>query len=460
MKKKTASAGARRAPLMESMEDRKMMATFAVTTTADSGAGSLRDAITKANKTSAADVIQFKIGSGLKTITPTSSLPYVKYPVTIDGTTQGGYNGTKPLIEIRGDKAGSGSNGFILGGGGSTVKGLIINRFSQTGILVVTKGGNTIKGNWIGLSNTGTSAAANKNKGIVIQSSGNTIGGTGGAKDRNVISGNTGQGIQLYTAAASGNKVLGNYIGTDSTGAKAVANTNSGVAIAGGPKNTIGGSTAAARNVISGNKEDGVVINKSTSTYNVIAGNYIGISANGKSKVGNGHYGVETSSAYTTIGGATAAERNVVSGNGYTGVVLWLSSGSNNKVQNNYIGTDYTGKVDLGNTWNGVDISNGSNNNLVEKNVISGNTKSGVMMYQGSGNKIFSNIIGLKADKSGALKNDMDGIRLQQTKSIQIKSNTIGYNGGYAVYKGLSNTISAFSSNTIVSDALYDIKQS
>jgi hypothetical protein len=104
--------------------------TFTVTTTADSGPGSLRQAILDANATPDADAITFNIaGSGVKTISPASGLPTISQPVTIDGWTQGGpgYAGP-PLIELNGTSAGA-ANGLVVLAGMSTVRGLVINRF-------------------------------------------------------------------------------------------------------------------------------------------------------------------------------------------------------------------------------------------------------------------------------------------------------------------------------------------
>ncbi len=449
-------------PVVEMMEERVLFATFAVTTTADGGGGSLRDAMNKANISSDADVIQFKIGSGLKTITPSSGLPHLKYATTLDATTQGGYAG-KPLVEIRGDRAGSGSNGIVLVGGGSTVKGLVVNRFGANGILVMSKGGNTIKNCYVGTDAGGTYAAGNRQKGIILQSSGNTVGGAG-ASDKVVISGNVQAGIQFYTSAASGNKLLGSYVGTNASGTAAVPNGASGVAIYQASSNTIGGTSSGARNVISGNNQNGIVINGSGAKYNTVLGNYVGTNAAGTAKVGNLNYGVEISQPYNTVGGSVAGSRNVISGNKYTGVVLWLSSGSNCKIQGNYIGTDYTGKYDLGNSWRGVDISNGSSNNLVggassaERNVISGNDHDGVRIYQGSGNRIQGNYIGLGSDGVKAVPNTGDGIRLVQTSTTTIQSNKIGHNGGYAVHNGTGSGTKMFG-NTLINDVLFAIKQ-
>ncbi|MGC4032278.1 MAG: hypothetical protein QM754_11210 [Tepidisphaeraceae bacterium] len=214
--------------LMEGVESRQMFSTYIVTTTADDGAGSLRQAIKSANSHSGADVIQFKIGTGVKTITTKTSLPYISDAVTIDGTTQPGYSG-KPIIELNG--ATSGGYGLNVGGGSSTIKGLVINRYSS-GILLVNNGGNTIKNCYIGIGASGLTDQGNKDKGIIVQTANNVIGGTTAA-DRNVISGNGTLGIQLYTYTAADNKIQGNYIGTDYTGTKAIENGTSGIGVYG-----------------------------------------------------------------------------------------------------------------------------------------------------------------------------------------------------------------------------------
>jgi hypothetical protein len=445
---------------IEEFETRLLFSTYTVTTTADAGAGSLRDALAKANATSAADVINFQIGTGLQTIAPLSGLPAAKYPVTIDATTQGGYAG-KPLIELRGDAAGTGANGLVLVGGATTVKGLVINRFASNGVLMMTNGGNTLAGNYIGLDATGTLAAPNGQKGVILQCAGNTVGGLAPA-DRNVIAGNGSHGMQLYTTAAANNKILGNYIGTNAAGAAAVPNGGCGITVAGG-SNVIGGAVAGARNVISGNKADGVLVAGSGATNNALQGNYVGTNAAGSAKLGNGSYGVEISQPYNTVGGAVAGAGNVISGNGSSGVVLWLTSANNCRVSGNFIGTDRTGALALGNVGSGVDVSNGASYNTVggptaaERNVIAANARHGVMVYQGTDNLIQNNTIGLNAARTAGLGNLRNGVHLTETTRVTIASNTIGYNTGYAISKTSTSTAITLSLNTITNDTLYGV---
>jgi parallel beta-helix repeat protein len=453
---------------LESMEPRRMFATFVVTTVADTGAGSLRDALSQANRTSDTDVIQFNIGTGAKTIQPLSQLPFIKYPVIINASTQPGFT-DRPLIELRGDRAGTNAYGLNIGAGNSVVRGLVINRFEQAGILITGKGNNVIAGNYVGTDASGATAAPNK-KGIIVQSAGNRIGGRG-IWARNVISGNQGTGVQFYTAAATGNSLQGSYVGLNASGTAAIPNIGVGVGITGGVNNLIGGKSGKFRNVISGNTTDGIIINTPGATGNKIAANYIGTNAAGNAAVANGNYGIEISEMNNIVGGKKRSSANLISGNAWSGVVLWLKSGSFNTVINNYIGTDITGTTRLGNGVNGIDVSNGSSDNIITRNTISGNYKSGIMMYQGDNNIITRNTIGLTADRKAALGNMLDGIRLQQTKEISITRNTIGYNGpkkpdsvaytdsGFAVFNGDYNTFSVVKKNAKISDTLFNLSK-
>jgi hypothetical protein len=159
---------------------------FNVTSANDSGAGSLRQAILDANSHSGADTIFFSIGAGgAKTITLVSELPLITDPVTIDATSQPAYAG-KPLIELNGN--GAVADGLKIMGGGSTVEGLVIDRFTDSGIILFIKGNNTIVKNYIGVSADGLIDQGNGNSGISIEqgSSNNVIGGLS-AGTRNVI---------------------------------------------------------------------------------------------------------------------------------------------------------------------------------------------------------------------------------------------------------------------------------
>jgi hypothetical protein len=299
-------------------------APIVVTNTSDSGAGSLRQAITSANSASGPVTIDFDIpGAGVQTIFLSSTLPAITNPTIIDGTSQPGYAGS-PLIALNGD-SGEITEGLVITGGGSTVKGLTINGFADAGILLSTGGGNVITGNYLGTNDSGTDANPNFIAGITISdSSNNVIGGTTAAA-RNVISGNNEYGIQA--ADGDNNVIEGNYIGTDLTGTIAVANMFAGIELDGSldPTNhqntLIGGTTAGAGNLISGNG-DGINIYSALNT--TVQGNYIGTDVTGTLPLPNSSDGIQLSdnTSHTTVGGSAANAGNVVAFNGGGGVVI------------------------------------------------------------------------------------------------------------------------------------------
>jgi hypothetical protein len=366
-----------------------------------------RAAIEQANASAGMDVISFSIGSGVQTITPLSGLTTITSPVTIDGTTQ--------LIELNGASAGQSADGLFITAGSSTVKGLIINRFNN-GIGIYINGGNIIEGNYIGTDVTGTVDLGNIQHGVFIISTSNVVGGTiAGA--RNIISGN---GYGVHTG--NNTVVQGNYIGTDVTGTADLGNTNSGV-ISNGVSDVVGGTSAGARNIISGNGYGVRIAGKP-----VIQGNYIGTDVTGTADLGN-LYGVVSLdfAANNTIGGTSAGARNIISGNDVDGILISADGG--NIIQGNYIGTDVTGTADLGNTANGVTISFDSNNvvggtSAGARNIISGNDVYGVFI-DGSGtigNQIQGNYIGTDVTGTADLGNSLYGVVIFSTAA----NNTIG----------------------------------
>ncbi len=252
--------------------------TFTVSNAQDSGPGSLRQAILDANANAGADVINFSIGSFQQTIVLASALPVITDPVTIDATTQPGFVG-KPLIEVQPDRT-LVFDGFKITGGNSVLRGLVINRFRGHAIILETGGGNVIEGNYIGIEVTGTVAEGNFSNGVFILSSNNRVGGLTAAA-RNVISGNFGNGVAISSGAAN-NVVQGNYIGLSAHGNFKVPNSESGVTVFNSPNNTIGGATATARNVISGN---GTGITIDTSNGTLVQGNFVGTNASGDSPI-------------------------------------------------------------------------------------------------------------------------------------------------------------------------------
>ena len=226
---------------------------FTVRNPNDSGPGSLRQAILDSNATGRVELIRFDIAGGLQTITPRSALPTITSPAVIDATTQPGFSGA-PNIALDGSLlAGTGLDGLRITAGNSTVRGLVINRFTggvaASGIRLEGGGGNTIQGCYLGTDFTGTFAPANR-FGIIVEngSSNNLIGGLTPLA-RNVISGNEMTGVSIINA--TGNLVQGNFIGTDAAGTVAIPNGIHGVSLS-GSGNTIGGTAPGAGNVIWG----------------------------------------------------------------------------------------------------------------------------------------------------------------------------------------------------------------
>jgi len=351
-------------------------ATYTVTTVNDSGTGSLRTAITSANGSSG-NTVAFNIsGTGPFTIALASVLPTISSPMVIDGTTQPGYAGT-PLIVINGLNIASGNDGLMVTAGGCTIRGLAINRCPRDGIrLSGPNGTNVIQGNYLGTDATGTVAEGNGEGGVMVNGSpGNLIGGTTAAT-RNIISGNA-NGIYLANAASSNNVVEGNYIGISVTGLK-LGNTNNGFEITAAPGNIIGGTVAGTRNVISGNGESGIYLITSGATNNLIEGNYIGLNTNGTGAIGNSQDGVTIYGvAGNTVGGTSTGARNIISGNGNAGVDILITGATSNSVLGNYIGTDVTGKLAVPNSANGVIINGVPGNTVGGTNTGAGNIISG-----------------------------------------------------------------------------------
>jgi CSLREA domain-containing protein len=405
--------------------------TFTVTNTNDSGAGSLRQAILDANANAGADVIQFNIGSGTPTITPASPLPMITDAVTIDGNTGGA---TRVVLD------GPGPSGFagdgLQIGGPVVVRSLRIVDFRGDGIEIFSVSGNFVEDCQIGTN--GTAALGNTSVGVFVNgSSSNTIGGTMSGAG-NLISGNGVAGVAIANGNASGNLVQGNLIGTNAAGNAPIANLD-GVFIGGVSNNTVGGAVAGARNVISGNSDEGVELDGATGG-NLVQGNFIGTDVTGSTDLGNAQHGVRVNfTPGTTIGGTTVNARNVISGNGTNGILLISSLTRNTLVAGNYIGTDVTGALAVPNTEDGVFLNTASENTIGGTdpdagNLISGNGEHGVQIagVQTNGgstafnNRVQGNRIGTTADGTAALPNGFNGVLLSNSSDNMIGGEEAG----------------------------------
>ena len=290
-----------RALKIERLEDRTVLSAFAVTNLNDHGAGSLRQAMLNANSTVGADTINFNVAGIIKLTS--GALPAVTDNVNIDGTTAPGFAGA-PRVEV--DYNGFGGLQFQAAAAGSALESLALVHSSGAGIKLNGGGHILIAGNYIGLALNGNTVAANKGNGIeLVKSVSNTIGGVAAA-DRNVVSGNRKNGI--YVNGGSSNQILGNYIGSDSTGALDRGNAGSGVVLTGGSqRNTIGGLKA---NAVSGNDGNGIEIT-SKATLNTVSANIVGLTAAGNTALANSNDGVKLDSANNNLIGQSDPVRDI-----------------------------------------------------------------------------------------------------------------------------------------------------
>jgi hypothetical protein len=441
------------------LEGRWLPSTFVVRTTDDAGPGSLRQAILDANATPGSNEIDFAIGDGgAQTIRPSTALPAVTNTVVIDGTTQPGFAGS-PLIDLDGAAVTPGASGLVIRADNSTVKGLAITGFRieneddpdrSTPGLVIAGTGDVVQGNDLGLDPTGTRIVSNA-VGLWIQSGTNTLVGGTDPGDGNVISGNW---YGVYASGAKATVVQGNLVGTDPTGTASRGNVV-GLSVS-GMDNLIGGTTAAARNIISGNGVTGVGI---SGTSNRVQGNYIGTDVTGTRAVPN-YYGAGVSGSSNVIGGTDPGAGNLISGNDGTGVVISVTG----RVQGNFIGTDATGTQPLGN-WIGVATEgSGLAGGLIggtdpgAGNLISGNRVYGIILH-GLGDTVQGNTIGTDLSGTQALGNGSHGVYLETAFRSQIggtaagAGNLISGNGGSGVYITAGGTDNFVQGNLIGTDA-------
>lgn len=420
-----------------------LAATFTVNSINDPGVGScdavectLREAIVASNVNPGADTIAFNIpGPGPHSIKPVTPLPAATGQVAIDGTTEPDFAG-RPIVELDGSLAGPVGSGLEINGGNSVVRGLVINRFAPAanqqggGVYIRTGGNNLIEGNYIGTDVTGTLPLGNSSGVWIGGSGGNRVGGTTLAA-RNIIADNkAGNGAGIWTVNPN-NVIQGNYIGTDVTGAVALPN-GFGLVIT-GSNNLIGGTSAGARNLISGNRDAALEICANCGAFpttgNVVQGNYIGTDATGANPLPNiDNFGgaVLVRAAGNTIGGTAPGAGNVISANNGSGVIIGFLFGSvppanNNLVAGNLIGTAADGVTPMGNTRHGVHIGffSPASQNMIggttasAANTIANNRGVGVFVESNSnqnailGNSVHSNgSLGIDLAPPGPTPND------------------------------------------------------
>ncbi len=469
--------------------------TFTVKNANPSGTDSFGGAISDANghaniDVNTPDVIVFAIpasdpnrnpATGVFTITPpVSGLPAVTDSVVVDGYTQAGAkantletgNNAILLIELSGADAGSGVSGlnFKAGSAGSTLRGLVINRFANTngfaaaGITINTNK-ITVLGNFIGTGPAGATALGNA---VGIFSGGFAPGGNQIGSplpgDRNVISGNidpltgSGSGIVLVSGSesdtvqnnyiglnAAGNSALPNYIGVTLTGL--FGGTTLGEIVIGGALAAPG---AGEGNVISGNSADGIVFNAGSGSNQgpvTIGGNTIGLGADGTTALGNGFGGLSgvlgrgiAEDVDTKTIGPVLIRQNIISSNAGDG--LFYAS-TNTTVQGNSIGSDITGFLGRGNGLYGIDMAGDFRDPLDptqtfltiggsavgDGNQISDNKFGGIFIRNANAD-IKGNLIGTQADGTSTLGNSGLGIDVTEFSGVPDLQVAVGGIGG------------------------------
>jgi titin len=339
----------------------------------------------------------------------------------------------------------SGASNNTIGGSSPAARNLISANNWDSGVMIqgATTAHNTVSGNWIGTDASGHAAIGNINidgsfMAVGIRISGgahdNTIGGTAGAG--NVIAGNDGG---IYIDGGSANTVVGNIVGLAADGQTPLGNPHGGVFLVGSAHdNLIGGATTGSRNVISDN-DIGIYID--SGFKNTIAGNIVGLAADGQTPLGNVNGGIfVVGGAHDNlIGGTAAAARNIISGNGQAatslgqGIYLSDPNTTNNTIQGNYIGVDLSGNGVGGNYRQGILIALGANSNMV------GGTASGagnVIAYNGLGgirldsdaNQVIGNLIGVGANRTTPLGNQYNGVRVYGDDNVIGPNNLIAHN--------------------------------
>lgn len=340
--------------------------------------------------------------------------------------------------------------------GGSTVgERNIISANLEIGVYIESSDSNIVSGNFIGTDVNGTETF--RKNGILIQANGleintvskyNRIGGyTEG--ERNIISGNRVYGA-IYYGNCSLNNIVGNYIGTDVSGSFSIPNATGICVDAASNHNMI------EQNLLSGNISYGIFIVTTGSYHNTFRANLVGTNSTGTLAIPNDVGLIIGGGAkYNIIGGINPEDRNVFSGNNYTGVEISDNTTDSNQIIGNYIGTDISGNIALGNYY-GIAMSSFSSNSLIDHNIISGNVSCGMILTDNTHhNKIINNSIGIGKDGYTPMGNGSTGMVIAFGASHNEIGN-IGYgnfiannDSGGVVIMGSNSLYNRISANSI-----------
>ncbi|MCA9438863.1 MAG: right-handed parallel beta-helix repeat-containing protein, partial [Candidatus Omnitrophica bacterium] len=312
-----------------------------------------------------------------------------------------------------------------IGGASESTRNLISGN-GEDGVVIQNPAstGNLVAGNFIGTTLQGDDSIGNAFNGIEIDQANSNTIGGMAPGMGNLLSGNGFAGVNIFEGANT--TIQGNMIGCDITGSTAIANVDSGIALQQGTSNTlIGGPNAEARNVISGNNLDGITLNTSSSG-NTIVGNFIGTDGTGLLPLGNKFSGIAVFTSDNRIGGSEAGERNVIGDNGVFGIGVQLAD--RNIVQGNYIGIGADGSTPLGN-----------------RGTTLGGTGDGIFLEKASSNTIVDNVVS---------NNNSNGIHLfDNSNENVVQGNYVGTDANGALGRpnaGRGVNISRGSSNNLV----------
>jgi hypothetical protein len=379
----------------------------------EAGVCTLRAALDEADALPGLDRVRFALPGDDVPVLPLDDVR-VHDPVDIDGTSQ---RSGRVAIDF------DGAPGLHLSGGGSRVAGLLLTDYSGWGLRLSEAGGSDVVGNLVGtnLSASGAATRGDDTVGILVESSGNVIGGASAAT-ANVVGGNA-VGIALRGDGATGNRVMGNRVGCNASATLALPN-GIGVLIEDrADGNTIGG-VGASGNTVSGNSGDGIRVGEDIENT-VVLGNRVGLGAAGRALPNGGHglHLVEVTA--TTVGGLDEGARNLFSGNLGDGVRV---AGDSEGVilRGNYVGLAEDGNTDLGNAGDGVAIL-GARELWVggaavgAGNVIAGNGGAGVRLDDGAREvRLEGNRIGTDAAGARRVANGGPGIALADSRDCVI----------------------------------------
>jgi len=412
---------------------------------------SLYAALRQANENAGHDTIVFSVSTA-----ELGQPRAFEHPVTIDGSSKG-----RVLITNRGLKLKTGS---------STVRNLVFD-VNEYGVRVFEgDGGNVIEGCYVGTNTDGTDQNDGGETGGVgiYKSPNNTIGGTAAAA-RNIIAGNDNDGIDLQDSpeepVSIGNRILGNYVGTDKTGENRLENFSTGLSLANSPETLVGGVEAGAGNVFSGNRTRGMHLYGSV-TGSLIQGNFIGTDAEGTQGVGNGlpdngYEGIGTNDVRPfTIGGTAATAGNVISGNEGRGIQFFNRGFDGCVVVGNFIGTDVSGLKPLGNKLDGIDPFSANASLLIggsvtgAGNVIAASGEDGIAGSRGA-HEVYGNHIGVGVDGTTFIGNGENGVVANGTPGSPMIIGGIGSGEGNVIAYNTLDGVRFFGRGTVRGNSIH-----